>query len=136
MILAISSAVAGLAMEVDELVRAIASADLRRLSQAPGVGKRTAERLTVELRGKIQERYPQLLVDAPGPADTGANAPQTDSLGQDWRAEVELTLGALGYEPLEMERAWRAVASEARDQLASSDDWLRECLRWLSRTIV
>ena len=123
------------AMEVDELVRAIASADLRRLSQAPGVGKRTAERLAVELRGKVQERYPQLLTDEPSLDDAGAKDSEANILGQAHRSEVELTLGALGYEPLEIQRAWRAVAREGRGGLESSDDWLRECLRWLSRAI-
>ena len=41
----------------EELVRAIVQADLRLLCHAPGVGKRTAERLAVELRGRLQERY-------------------------------------------------------------------------------
>ena len=41
----------------DELVRAIVHGDLRSLTQAPGVGKRTAERLSVELRQRLQERF-------------------------------------------------------------------------------
>jgi len=123
------------AMEVDELVRAIAAADLRRLSQAPGVGKRTAERLAVELRGKVQERYPHLLAADPGLGADWADDSQVETLAKDCRAEVELTLGALGYEPLEIQRAWRAVAGEAHGGLESSDDWLRECLRWLSRAV-
>ena len=44
-------------IETGELVRAIVQADLRRLAQAPGVGKRTAERLAVDLRVKLQGRY-------------------------------------------------------------------------------
>ena len=45
------------AMEPGELVQAIVQADLRRLCQAPGVGKRTAERLAVELRTRLQQRF-------------------------------------------------------------------------------
>lgn len=123
------------AMEVDELVRAIAATDLRRLSQAPGVGKRTAERLAIELRGKVQERYPQLLADDPGPGIDCADNIEADGLAKGCRAEVELTLAALGYEPLEIQRAWRAVAGEGHADLTSSDDWLRQCLRWLSRSV-
>ncbi|MDA1245808.1 MAG: Holliday junction ATP-dependent DNA helicase RuvA, partial [Cyanobacteria bacterium] len=44
-------------MDPRELVQAIVQADLRRLCQAPGVGKRTAERLAVELRTKLQQRF-------------------------------------------------------------------------------
>uniref|UniRef100_UPI00404AC974 Holliday junction branch migration protein RuvA n=1 Tax=Cyanobium sp. TaxID=2164130 RepID=UPI00404AC974 len=40
------------AMAPSELIQAIVHADLRRLTQAPGVGKRTAERLAVELRSR------------------------------------------------------------------------------------
>jgi len=43
------------AMAPSELIQAIVHADLRRLTQAPGVGKRTAERLAVELRSRLQE---------------------------------------------------------------------------------
>ena len=44
-------------LSCEELVRAIVQADLRLLTQAPGVGKRTAERLAVELRTRLQERF-------------------------------------------------------------------------------
>lgn len=37
----------------DELAAAIASEDIKRLTAAPGIGKKTAERLVLELRGKL-----------------------------------------------------------------------------------
>ncbi|BEV72400.1 MULTISPECIES: Holliday junction branch migration protein RuvA [unclassified Paludibacterium] len=40
-------------MSADELAQAIASEDLKRLSAVPGIGKKTAERLVLELRGKL-----------------------------------------------------------------------------------
>ena len=40
-------------MTSDELAHAIASEDLKRLSSVPGIGKKTAERLVLELRGKL-----------------------------------------------------------------------------------
>ena len=48
-------------LSCEELVRAIVQADLRQLCQAPGVGKRTAERLSVELRTRLQARYGESL---------------------------------------------------------------------------
>jgi len=118
-------------MEAAELIRAIVLADLRRLSQAPGVGKRTAERLAVELRQRLQERFSAEL--EPGaPVDDGlADAPLPEA-GQ--REEVQITLEALGYEVLEIHRALRGVAAEGLALEASSDIWIRECLRWLSRS--
>ena len=41
------------AMSADELARAVADEDIKRLSSAPGIGKKTAERMVLELRGKL-----------------------------------------------------------------------------------
>jgi Holliday junction DNA helicase RuvA len=45
-------------LEPSALVEAIRSSDLRRLGSIPGVGKKTAERLVVELRDKMAEIAP------------------------------------------------------------------------------
>ena len=126
----------------EELVRAIVQADLRLLCQAPGVGKRTAERLSVELRTRLQERY-ALDQDLAG----GLGARSSQELANDLiegngpglagpaRDELQLTLSALGYEALEINRALRAVAALGLAESAGSDDWLRESLRWLSSRV-
>ena len=121
-------------LSCEELVRAIVQADLRLLTQAPGVGKRTAERLAVELRTRLQERYgstanPDDTADLALPASSGAEA-----LPGAVRDELNLTLTALGYEVLEINRALRAVATTDQDLGPEADAWLRECLRWLSRS--
>ena len=41
------------AMNADELAQAVAEEDVKRLSSAPGIGKKTAERMILELRGKL-----------------------------------------------------------------------------------
>ncbi len=41
------------AMTTDELAQAVAEEDVKRLSSAPGIGKKTAERMVLELRGKL-----------------------------------------------------------------------------------
>lgn len=121
-------------LATEELVRAIVQADLRLLARAPGVGKRTAERLSVELRTRLQERFGaglelvDPLADLEAPAGDGEALPAAAT-----REELQLTLAALGYEPLEINRALRAVGGQG---LAGADDgeaWLRESLRWLSR---
>ncbi|MFM7265635.1 MAG: Holliday junction branch migration protein RuvA, partial [Cyanobium sp.] len=119
------------AMAMEELVNAIVDGDGRRLSQAPGVGRRTAERLAVELRQKLQQRFPSLVT---GP-EVGTPAEEGDphaALSDGQREEVQLTLASLGYEPLEIHRALRAVATGLAEG-AGSDIWIRETLRWLSR---
>ncbi|MCU0530345.1 MAG: Holliday junction branch migration protein RuvA [Cyanobium sp. Prado107] len=120
-------------LEPDALVQAIVQADLRRLCQAPGVGRRTAERLAVELRSRLQQRFLGAL-----DADPHELATVTDAeLGDDHRDEVQHTLAALGYEVLEIHRALRAAARQQALEEGGADwtaeDWIRECLRWLSR---
>ena len=120
-------------LSCEELVRAIVQADLRLLCQAPGVGKRTAERLAVELRTRLQERYASAL-DPTDQADLElASGGDQAELQGDVRSEVSLTLTALGYEALEINRALRAVANLQSLEGGDADAWLRESLRWLSR---
>lgn len=125
-------------LQPSQLVRAILQADLRLLARAPGVGKRTAERLAVELRSRLQQRFaelagPELLLDpvADGPEDTAVVG--LDACARD---EVQLTLSALGYELLEIQRALQAVAAltGAEAPAQDADAWIGACLRWLSRS--
>jgi Holliday junction DNA helicase RuvA len=121
------------AMAPAELVQAVVETDLRRLCQAPGVGRRTAERLAVELRQRLQERFvPQLeggaIGAAPGGDDLTAELPGGAS-----RQELDETLEALGYARLEIDRALRAVAATGLAPEAPLELWIRDCLRWLSR---
>ncbi|MCP9889785.1 Holliday junction branch migration protein RuvA [Cyanobium sp. Aljojuca 7D2] len=118
-------------MDPSELVQAIVQADLRRLCQAPGVGKRTAERLAVELRTRLQQRFLGQL-EGQDDSDPLAEGPLLPAAGRD---EVQLTLAALGYEALEIHRALRAVAAGGLGEEAGPEDWIRECLRWLSRQV-
>lgn len=119
-------------LEPKALVEAIIHADLRLLARAPGVGKRTAERLAVELRERLQQRFS---VWAPPEASSVAGAHnaggEADVLSGAAREEVHLTLAALGYEPLEIQRALRAVEVPDLDPEA----WIRACLRWLSSAV-
>jgi len=118
-------------LSCEELVRAIVQADLRQLCQAPGVGKRTAERLSVELRTRLQARYGESLqLSAADDLQTGEAG---DGPAEGVREEVQLTLAALGYEALEINRALRALSLQSQDLGEDGDAWLREGLRYLSR---
>ena len=87
------------ALTISELSHAISSRDLGRLGKVPGIGKKTAERLVVELADKLPSLVP---IEALGKA-----APKTGST-----ASSDLLLKALvnmGYRPGEAERAVSAL---------------------------
>jgi Holliday junction DNA helicase RuvA len=119
-------------LDLPELVQAIVAADLRSLSRAPGVGRRTAERLAVELRKRLQERYPALAdgvaMEESTEADFGGTGP-SPGLAE----EVRLTLAALGYESLEIHRALRRVGRQDLAE-AGAEEWIRACLRCLTES--
>ncbi|QEY33344.1 Holliday junction branch migration protein RuvA [Synechococcus sp. RSCCF101] len=113
-------------LEMEALTEAIVVGDIKALTRAPGVGKRTAERLCVELRERLSRRF---ALEAPG--DSGpVPLPTAASV----HLEVRETLEALGYDSLEIQRALHAVAGLPGLQNESDGDvWVREALRALSR---
>lgn len=76
---------------------AILAEDTRLLVTVPGLGRKTAQRLILELGGS-------LTTDTAGPAEGAAPPPADDP-----RAEVRLALSSLGYEPAEITRALHAI---------------------------
>ncbi len=87
-----------------ELMAAIAASDAKRFQAVPGIGKRTAERIIVELREQVGVD-PDLAGAAPATAPTAAHALAHEGLV------------ALGYDALEAERLLRGVEGEAPEQL-------------------
>ena len=80
------------ALPPEAAAAAIASGDAQALSGAQGVGKRTAERIILDLKGKLEEEFGLLAV-----AMTSADDGQQDAALR--------ALGALGYKPLEARQA-------------------------------
>ena len=106
-------------MEVEELVMAVQHQDVSALVRVPGVGKKTAERLLIELRDRFKawDALPGVVSLA---APSGiANAPVKPS------ADAVSALIALGYKPQE---ASKAVAAVEEDGL-SSEELIRRALR-------
>jgi Holliday junction DNA helicase RuvA len=110
---------------VGDLAAAVARGDSGNLTKIPGVGKKTAERLVLELKGKLNPSSP-----AAAPKRTGAEAPPKPS------NNVELLTGALtrmGYRPQEAERAI-ATLGAARDLEGTPlGELVREALALLSK---
>lgn len=94
------------AMTPDALGRAVASNDLRALSAISGVGKKTAERMVLELRGKL----------AAGPdAPEASAAPVAPTAVDD---PLALALAQLGYRRTEIEQASTQLAARGLDGAA------------------
>ncbi len=110
------------ALEVDELVRCVQAEDTSALTKVPGVGKKTAERLLVELkdRFKVWESMPSIapLVVEPVRASAVSSA-QSDAVS---------ALVALGFKPAE---ASRAVSLVDEDDL-SSEELIRRALKGMA----
>ena len=84
------------AMTADELAQAVAEEDVKRLSSAPGIGKKTAERMVLELRGKlITHAVTDGLFAAPSEND------ETN--------DIVSTLLALGYSEREAKAAVKGI---------------------------
>jgi Holliday junction DNA helicase RuvA len=99
-------------LSVDDLAVAVASQDASRLTKIPGIGKKTAERLVLELRDKL-------------PVAVTATAAQASAAG----GEVISALLALGYNEREAAAAVKPLPAD----LALADA-IRQALRNLAKT--
>jgi Holliday junction DNA helicase RuvA len=106
-------------LEVDELVRCVQAQDASVLVKVPGVGKKTAERLLIELKDRFKawEAVPGMATLVVEPRAGGAVSSAED--------DAVSALISLGYKPQE---ASRAVSSIKEDGL-SSEDLIRRALK-------
>ena len=103
-------------IETDDLLLAIRDNDVARLTRVPGIGKKTAERLILELKDKLK------YITAASPMSAPPVAKRDDLLS---------ALGNLGYSENEAERA--AVEALRVNPEAPLGDLLRDALRAISR---
>lgn len=105
-------------IEPAELTRAIRSSDVARLTRIPGVGKKTAERVVLELKDRMPASIPASL-DA---ADGGG-------AGDDVRDDLMSALSNLGYQRGAVEKTVDKVLGSAEDR--SFEPLLRAILKQL-----
>ena len=106
-------------MEVDEFVRTVRNNDVVTLVNMPGIGKKTAERLIVEMRDRLAEWEATASVGAGSEAGYGASAVTKDA---------ETALVSLGYKPMQ---AAHAIAQVIKDKpgVANSEELIRLALK-------
>jgi Holliday junction DNA helicase RuvA len=108
-------------MAADELAVAIRGNDLMRLTKIPGIGKKTAERMVLELRDKL-------------PAVTGVSAPTMPAMSAT-EEDVLSALVNLGYQRAAAEKVLANIVKGAgrAEKPASFDAIFREALAGLSK---
>lgn len=103
-------------LTVDDLAACVAAGDIAQLTRVPGIGRKTAERLVIELRDRLES------VSGVGPDSSRSTlTPQQDAVS---------ALMALGYRETEASRAVRAVEV---DGVPPVETLIREALKGLSR---
>ena len=119
-------------LDPEQLRRALSSGDTVTLTRAPGIGKKGAERLVLELRDKVGSIGPVGSVAAVAGSGTGAGGPA----GLAWRAQISEALVGLGFTAKQADDATAAVAADAEDPAVADGDvgvLLRRALGLLGR---
>lgn len=105
-------------MDVVDFVRCVRDEDTAGLVRLPGVGKKTAERLLIEMRDRLRDWHTDGVAVGDGSAQLPARA-------GDHLLEAESALIALGYKPQEATKMIAAVKTEG----ASSETLIRAALK-------
>jgi Holliday junction DNA helicase RuvA len=105
-------------IEPEQLVRAIRSGDLARLVRIPGVGRKTAERLVLELKDRL-------------PDVAGAEPEAAAEPGDELRGDILSALNNLGYQRAAVEKTVDKVLGAADPR--AFEPVLRQVLRELAR---
>jgi holliday junction DNA helicase RuvA len=109
----------------DELRRAVAGDDLAALTKVPGIGRKGAQRIVLELKDRIGT--------AASPAQPAGSSGTSPAQGAQWRDQVHQALLGLGWQARDAESAVDAVSDQAGDSPDVSV-LLRAALRTLAKT--
>ncbi len=103
-------------VSVDEFHRCVEAEDVASLVRVPGIGRKTAERLVIEMRDRLKGLAAPVTGGLPGSAAGAQASPQ---------AEAFSALVALGYKPAEVTRLLQKVDPSA----TSTEEMIRHALR-------
>lgn len=114
-------------MSADEMIASIRTNNLARLTLIPGIGRKTAERLVIELRDKVAPLSSPELEEELGAKPAAGPGPTSDSV----RADALSALLNLGYQRASAEKAVGSVIAESEEITVESV--LRSSLRKLAK---
>ena len=104
-------------MEANEFVRAVRSNDINAMVKMPGIGKKTAERLLIEMRDRLK-----------GWDDEEGGAQMSVSAGASITSDAETALISLGYKPQQAAHAIAAVL-KTNPEIQGSEELIRHSLK-------
>ncbi|PKH26959.1 Holliday junction branch migration protein RuvA [Enterobacterales bacterium CwR94] len=110
-------------MSAQQFVTAVEKEEIASLVKLPGVGKKTAERLVVEMKDRFKGMHGDLFATEAEFTLTSSQAPDSDN--NDAEGEAVAALVALGYKPQEASR----MVSKLNKPDADSETLIREALR-------
>lgn len=108
------------AMSVNDFAYAIEREELSKLIKIPGIGRKTAERLLVELKGKFKGQQQDFFIES-----NQLSAPSQPSAQDSASEEAISALIALGYKPADAEKMVKKIAKAD----LSSEQLIREALK-------
>lgn len=103
-------------LTTEEFIQCITREDVARITRVPGIGKKTAERLIVEMRDKVETEEGGVELAARASAGSGSLNPTGEAVS---------ALMALGYKPNEATRLVRAIDSDGLD----TEEIIRQALK-------
>lgn len=109
-------------LSCEELKFAVLAGDVKAISKAPGVGSKTAQRLLIELKDKID--FESTISDSLSASDSYTGNESGSS-----KNEAIAALVSLGYSPLEATKSVQQVHLEAD---ASVEDYIKQALKQLT----
>ena len=112
-------------LDAQQFIRCVENRDSASLVKLPGVGKKTAERLLIEMADRIGQLEGQFVPTSPETTGVGQPGGQGPADGPAATEEAEAALIALGYKPQEAAKAISKVAGEGM----SSETLIRLALR-------
>ncbi len=104
-------------MEANEFVRAVRSNDINAMVKMPGIGKKTAERLLIEMRDRLKD----------WDAEEG-NTKESVSASASITSDAETALTSLGYKPQQAAHAIAAVL-KTNPEIQGSEELIRHSLK-------
>lgn len=110
-------------LTLEELLHCVTSADVTQLTRVPGIGKKTAERLLVDLKSRLEPMLEQM--------EAGQLAGGNGDMSVSQRADAIAALESLGYKRVEVSKVLRDLPTDL-----SSEEQIKQALRILSGKVL